>query len=140
MERNVVLLEKTLEHIKAFPEDWDQGYYRCGTAMCFAGHASMLAGAQWAVDDGEPLSAMLVTPSGQYMDVHNFAKRELGLTEPEAGWLFDGNNDIAELEEIVDSLKNGGPYTDAGIWERRMHLRMERHCRESVRESEEVTV
>ena len=46
---NIELLRKTLEAIKANPEHWDQGVWRCSTGMCFAGWASQLAGAVYLV-------------------------------------------------------------------------------------------
>jgi hypothetical protein len=46
---NAPLLRQTLEQIMLFPEDWDQGAWRCGTRACYAGRAALLNGATWAL-------------------------------------------------------------------------------------------
>lgn len=38
---NEKLLLETLAYIETHPQDWEQGSWRCGTGMCFAGHAAL---------------------------------------------------------------------------------------------------
>lgn len=111
---NVTLLRKTLEHIKAHPEAWDQADWRtvCGTAMCFAGHAATIAGGTWqsnqisyldAVpeDDADKVGHL---PSGRVIHVSARAQRDLGLTDDQAHRLFHGANTLPTLEYIVEDL------------------------------------
>ena len=41
----------TLDYIKAHPERWDQGEWRCSTGMCYAGWLATLAGGTWMDED-----------------------------------------------------------------------------------------
>src|SRR4051812_40565249 len=52
MIRNKELLQRTIDYIEAHPEEWDQTEWRCGTSMCFAGHAAILAGCEWRDETG----------------------------------------------------------------------------------------
>jgi hypothetical protein len=68
---NVPLLRATFAVIKNHPEHWDQGDWRCSTGMCFAGWASVIAGAEFVVphallDSLEPLEVQghRVNPQG----------------------------------------------------------------------------
>lgn len=111
---NVPLLRKTLEHIEAHPEEWDQGDWRlrveregfCGTAYCFAGTAANLHGAEWRIPapaDWQDDDMRIVTPEGG-MHVEYYAQEILGLNFNQADMLFDGGNDLADLRRIVDGL------------------------------------
>jgi hypothetical protein len=118
--RNLDLLERTMAHIEAHPEQHDQGSWinACGTTFCFAGHAALLAGASkplsengfgngWFVDTVTSTSRAL----SSYWDVdedgvREFARRSLGLSEDEADVLFNGGRDINELRAIVNALKD----------------------------------
>lgn len=60
---NVVLARATLEVIKANPEGWAQQHWRCKTGMCFAGHAAVLAGAEFVVP------ASLIGSHGTYFEI-----------------------------------------------------------------------
>jgi hypothetical protein len=54
-ERDTVDLEaldEALAYIQAHPEQWDQGTWRCTTAMCVAGWVGELGGARWLTDGG----------------------------------------------------------------------------------------
>ena len=46
-EERKALAYDTLDHIKAHPETWNQGEWRCRTGMCYAGWLVTLAGGTW---------------------------------------------------------------------------------------------
>jgi hypothetical protein len=101
----------------------------CGSAFCMAGQAAYQAGFRLILDD-TPLSSIGETiyasdciaeaPTGVkndkgyivYKDVegasplaiHVVAERALGLTSDEADWLFDGDNEIDKIHEIVNRI------------------------------------
>lgn len=106
---NVPLLRKTLEHIEAHPEEWDQLTWRCETAMCFAGHAADLTGAQW-VGSGKYITAdpaidhPLDIWSSGVTSASARAQTVLGLDEDQAAWLFAGSNTLDDLRCIVGEL------------------------------------
>lgn len=119
---NVALLRKTLEvveeeAVKLGTEEcrWDQGSWRCGTGMCFAGWAVHLDGAKWASEDGysdhyddvvaEPGDNVTsvpwddVTPGvTAVVSVAIRAQQILGLTDDEANVLFAASNDIDDIQ------------------------------------------
>lgn len=109
MTPNVPLLRKVLEHIEAHPEEWDQGTWRCETAMCFAGHAADIAGAQWVgkgkylladpdIDPPEKIRSTGVTTASAR------AVQVLGITWEQANGLFVGSNTLDDLRRIVGEL------------------------------------
>lgn len=117
MTINAALLRQTLEQIETHPETWEQGSYRCGTGMCFAGWAAELAGGHWLAgpddagnsyliaepDDGE--GAFIIRRSGEaVVDAHVRAQRILGLTWSQAEDLFDGSNTLLVLRQHVAEL------------------------------------
>lgn len=64
---NLPLLQRTMDHITAHQEAWNQGSWRqfqendnaCGTAMCFAGWAAQLDEGIWLTD--------VLSPEGWYL-------------------------------------------------------------------------
>lgn len=67
-EINLDLLKKTYVHISKNPEEWNQGTWRCGTGMCFAGWAVTLAGRLWVTSDvNSPAAYYIVDPNGEYV-------------------------------------------------------------------------
>jgi hypothetical protein len=48
MAANMDLIARTLGQIIVNPEEWTQATWRCGSGMCFAGHAAALSGHQFA--------------------------------------------------------------------------------------------
>lgn len=100
---NVELLTRTLDYIVAHPKEWNQRDWRCGTAACFAGNAALLAGWQWIMPFGDPDQYLM---SRRLADgrCSTIAQSELGLTEDEAGWLFDGRNTLDDLIQMVESV------------------------------------
>jgi hypothetical protein len=107
---NVELLKRTLAHIEAHPGEWDQKYYRCGTGTCFAGHAALLAGGQWAFesDHDEHMVADDADDPMYVFDgeihVSNRAERVLGLASPQADELFESYNSLDDLRRIIARL------------------------------------
>jgi hypothetical protein len=97
---NVDLLDRTLAHIEANPQEWDQRDWRCGTRMCFAGHAALLSGGvfPFSADDrgyvgdddhAPPKQYAVQLPDGSMQHVEDCAIGALGLTADEADHLFD---------------------------------------------------
>lgn len=118
---NTELLRRALAYVEAYRDEWFQGCWRA----CIAGHAAILAGGRWAIEDpdhalhfvlvpedddltkdvgiydaadgwdGEPLRAVTVSVR---------ARRVLGLTNEQALRLFDSRNDLHRLHVIVSDL------------------------------------
>lgn len=109
MAPNIPLLRRTLDHIRAHPEEWRQGYWRCGTTMCFAGHAAFLAGGEWFHPE-DPMCSYMVAQPGEVtylrgaVRVEDRARRVLGLTEGQADELFAGINTLGEIETLIDEI------------------------------------
>lgn len=125
---NVPLLKRTLAHIKANPSGWNQDNWRCGTGMCFAGRAAILAGGTWyspdpderGIYEGLPVAVLMladgdddpedvaVLPNGtRVVHVRDRAQRILGLTYDDAEELFAASNMLWNLETIVATLPEG---------------------------------
>jgi len=101
----------------------------CGTAMCFAGHACNLSGwrpffrpvTTWGgeLDDrsnefmlGQAIhSDTCRNKAGEVASVKGKAMDLLGINSLDADHLFDGNNDLDQLREMVDHLKEHGSLT-----------------------------
>ena len=106
MERNVELLEKTMQFIKDHPEKHNQAEW-CGTAQCFAGWAVELAG--YAHGEGFEDMGLFDSPwSEKVLTTREAATDLLGLTEAEADTLFAADNTRDALELMVKDLINGG--------------------------------
>lgn len=105
---NAPLLLKTLHHIEAFPQQWDQGVYRCGTAMCFAGTACDLDGGVWLEDDEDCLAPREDDDLGEVglggIHAGNRARRILGLSNRQAAELFAASNSLNDLRRVVGDL------------------------------------
>lgn len=123
-EPNVPLLRKTLEHIVAFPEEWDQTVYAaapleqlpeltkentqaCGTAFCFAGHALLLSGkkfnwmrpVRFGLGDRPGWVTVNFTTDGEAIE--RAAEKELGLSYRQAEQLFDVDNSLGRIVELL---------------------------------------
>jgi hypothetical protein len=135
--RGLELLDKIIEIIEAHPEHWDQRSWAkitdvpdlavgwnwehdgdtvpesCGTAMCVAGWAAHLCGAQMSWDLGldyafrmNTLHAVRIVirdsdrvgPS--FMTIPDFAQKRLGLNGEEAAELFKPTNNLATIKEL----------------------------------------
>lgn len=90
----------------------------CGSAYCFAGHAVLLAGdtplvsierhqRETNVLAGEATMKEVLTPKGQRMTVYDRACELLGLSTEQADVLFDSQNTIEDLLQLVPRLIDG---------------------------------
>lgn len=125
--KNYPLLRKTLEHIEAHPEEHDQRYWGlkgpCGTTMCFAGHAVVLAGLKpiwsntdWSTLKDENLMAAVVEQDGSRWSVREGAARALGLDPDEDEELFFSCGTLDEVREVVGAyLAEEGGESDDGV-------------------------
>lgn len=124
---NVPLLSKTMDHIEAHPEEWDQSMWatrknpQCGTIACFAGTSVLLAdpdakmlfiadGGYLDLEDGESIyvapssAALCVDGTGRTRRIDNYAKQLLGLNSTQAANLFRGTNTMNHLRRYVAEL------------------------------------
>jgi hypothetical protein len=128
----IALAQRTLEQIKAHPQEWDQTTWRCQSGMCFAGWAAVLNGRRWLHPD-DPESEIVVAtspeePGARERDlawydggepgrmtwgthVRNAARADLGLTETEAVIMFGSSNELADLEYCVAKIAAGEEVT-----------------------------
>lgn len=170
MAANMDLIARTLGQIIVNPEEWHQGDWRCGSGMCFAGHAAALQGyafvdkptgtyaeyvedpehgtrlydavARDMVEDGVQRTNILLDniarlkeegevvssytyrylaqaaelAAGQFgrgdrykkvSIVADVAARELGLSGYEADRMFNGHNNLTDLLEYTEMLRDG---------------------------------
>lgn len=111
MAPNVLLLRQVLEQIETHPETWDQGVYRCGTSMCFAGWAAELSGGTW-IGQSELLVAAADEESSSHWGRDGIAVvspevragRVLGLDGDQADDLFDAANSLESIREQIIAL------------------------------------
>lgn len=133
---NKELLKLTLDTIQAKPSEYYQGTWVsttesnvCGTTMCFAGHAAVLAGAEIPNPKKHYVADWYVGKDGQYMNwreaeaanfgdyqsVAVFARNALGLSYEDSDYIFDGDRTEDEIVAAVDDLINdreiAGRYT-----------------------------
>lgn len=101
MTINTDLLQRTLEHIEAHPEEWDQTVWACETSACFAGHAVWLSGLA-TVDDE------VTVADGSAKHVGAAAEELLGLTPLQSAELFASGNELDDLRLIVKTLVDAG--------------------------------
>lgn len=100
-------LQKTLEHIKGHPKEWDQ--YRWHT--CFAGVAlQVLRGA--VVEDDEDWCCELLKLDGRVLNaghIGDMADAALDLTREQAYLLFHAGNTLEDLERLVAEFTAEAP-------------------------------
>lgn len=139
MTVNLELLNKTLDIIKVKPEEYDQNTWvskdedsPCGTTMCFAGHAAILAGAEipdpkkhivqdWYVklSDNSYLNYQDTSAVNynEYTHVQFFAQKALGITSEEQDWLFHSDRTVEEIERAVAELNEYGQIVNMGWYD-----------------------
>jgi hypothetical protein len=98
-QRNIELLQHTMQHIKDHPEKHDQNNYwtSCGTPLCFAGWATHF--------NGTTMKQIRSNPHSR--GTAHYAASILGLAPHEAIMLFAAGNTIPMLELMVKDLVNG---------------------------------
>lgn len=128
---NKELLKATIDVINAKPELHDQANWVrieeenvCGTAMCFAGHAAILAGAEAPDPKKHYVADWFIAKGGKYLNwkeadaadadeqivsVASYARNALGLDFETSDYMFDGDRTREELTEAVDDLLNDRP-------------------------------
>lgn len=102
-ELNVEHLRGTLQRIEDNPSEWNQATWRCGTQMCFAGHACNEAGAEW--DEDFVVSTRVRNEQegqSEWQPIPDRAREVLGLTDQEANVMFAGGNTIDDLRLMVE--------------------------------------
>lgn len=92
-------LQKTLEHIKEHPKEWDQHRWH----MCFAGIALRLLRGAVIVGDADPLCALLQIDGETVFsfDIADLAQEALELTDKQAAQLFNGLHRLDTLTSLV---------------------------------------
>ncbi len=104
---NKELANQVLNKIKENLSCWKQEMWAtkepCGTSHCFAGHVVHLS-----FPDAQPIFMVnssitsQYTLNGQVCTYKNTARELLGLTPREADDLFDANNTLEDLEELIN--------------------------------------
>lgn len=106
----------------ARPSEWNQATWRCGTGMCFAGHAAAMTGRLFSdpedngiqsdvlISDGRIgvafASEVVQYPRGTVLyDIPEFARRQLGLTQDQADLLFESDNTLTDIRNLIDEWK-----------------------------------
>lgn len=120
MTINKKLLLDVLAKIEADPKSWDQGYWFCGTAACFAGHACLLSGDKPIFEEEENEDGdIVVDDRAEYVDVAGVSEYVsdragalLGISEAQADVLFDASNSLEDLQRFVGQLVTDKPLTD----------------------------
>lgn len=104
---NSDLLRRTIEHVEAHPDEWDQAHWAgdgadCGTTCCLAGWACRLSGLRidWDRQDGNGQAWWLT--DGRL--ISTTAQQLLGLTDTQAMELFYEGNDLDDLRRLVALL------------------------------------
>ncbi|MDF3280873.1 hypothetical protein [Gordonia sp. N1V] len=133
--RGLDLLREVLDQIHADASTWDQRNWGgvavddvpklgptskpapapvgCGTAMCIAGHACVMAGDRLRVGStsvtisGVAATSMVVTESGEALGIEERAMDLLQLDYENAEILFHASNSLEELDEMCDALERG---------------------------------
>jgi len=107
MAFNKELADRAIKAIETNPNEWEQGMWRCGTSMCFAGWVAHMAGATWATNDRcSEDYLMVITPDDRKMAVPAFALEQLGISS--ATLLFLGDNTLETLKGHIDYHDNRG--------------------------------
>lgn len=116
---DVPRMRKTLEHVTAHPEEWDQGMWAqqtaCGTTACFAGHVVADAGYDflWGLngetnpDGSYNTDAWYASVDGQKQYISVVAARLLGLSLEQAESMFSVANGLGDLWELASRYTNG---------------------------------
>lgn len=121
-------LRRELEFVTNHPERWDQGVWvrppdealteaepgvdwSCGSTACLAGWTALHADYRPTVcgcllpPDVSPNTPPHDLPVD--LSAHAVARDLLGLTDRQASWLFDGNNNLRDLWEYASAFTDG---------------------------------
>jgi hypothetical protein len=113
---DVAKLEAVLDYIRMHPEEHDQGDWArrtdCGTTLCFAGTAVVLAGYQLDWTNHSDRTGRCVTSAGDPLSlagtasISAVAARELCLAPEQVEALFWAADSLDDLERIVKDIAN----------------------------------
>lgn len=102
------LAYRTLDYIRAHPQEHQQRQWRCESGMCFAGWAVQLAGGRWVTGPAdESRNLLYAEPADDQWVVDGTitarvrAERLLGLDYDESDRLFHADNTVDELTTWV---------------------------------------
>lgn len=112
---NIEALEETLAYIEAHPEQHDQSVYgyknSCETTACFAGWHLLLTN-QAEYQEDTPGNFRLRTSDDHHGSCFYAALESLDLTYGQANQLFLASQDIVDVRETVDMIKNGETFSE----------------------------
>lgn len=117
-EERAKLAYHVLDWIEANPDLHKQEVYRCKTGMCFAGWTTAAVGLKWRSDnavrlsflvnpDLEELDDHVIMPDGRILSAYAAAIILLGLDEFTVDFLFDGDNTVEDIRQVI--LDEFGP-------------------------------
>lgn len=106
------------------PDDgvaWNQGTWRCGSGMCFAGWTGAMTGAKFLYpadasglefvdhteldgDWGLASMAAIVEADGETWHVAEWARAQLNITRKQSGRLFAGGNELGDIDENIIAI------------------------------------
>lgn len=125
---NYKLLDEIMEFIEAHPETWHQASWfqhldpetgdskwhvtieevsernSCGTSFCFAGHVALHEGFPSPPLDSNESWERTIDGERWPEHVDTFAMNRLGITTAQADALFDGDNTMTDLRNMVTAL------------------------------------
>lgn len=97
------------------PSEWDQNVWGrkaptdCGTACCIAGRQALLDGGKFVMTNFPHVTTARM-PGGRVVDVSDYATGRLGLTTEQAEVLFESDNDLDDLRDIIDRIAQGDQF------------------------------
>lgn len=112
---NLPLINKTLDYIRANPDEHDQSEWAkttdCGTTMCFAGTAVFLSGGMFVWNDSQQAAGVHTGSLPEeargetdVTDIEEAALVLLGMDSRQGSRLFYGCVNLRDLEETVEDL------------------------------------
>jgi hypothetical protein len=114
---DVPLFQAVLDHVTDNPGELDQGYYwrpadnACGTAGCIAGHTVVMTGHE--IRFGHWISSAFYCVDGRL--ISDVAQVELGLSDDQAGRLFEAENSLPQLWDLASEFTNGAIKVPASV-------------------------
>jgi hypothetical protein len=114
---NIDLLKKTRDHILKFPDTHDQGLWHCDTAMCIAGHAAVLAGAELK-QNPEFMNSVSMYVGDRMVAAEEYAKEQLDMGWQDATYLFycmDNEKALERLNQVIQLWEEGKNSDDLDV-------------------------
>ena len=104
---NKQLLKNTLELIKNNQNHWNQRHWHCGTSHCFAGFVELQTKnlpVDTYEDDPRLVGDSILSSTNHVGRVNYIAMDALNINDELANLLFNANNTLEELTDIVEVL------------------------------------